>query len=209
MTRSSFKTQFAQSELHENPGDFANRYNFTTGFETASKHLLMQCWFKLMSMPGFVWLICGTTCIAAGFHAGVAINDFSNNPLFGDIAIRVGVLAYIFAIWRAVGSAWHARSAILLFLYLAPHILAGVLFGLKGERPVLLVNLAKWLADQLRVLPVKIIQPVDLSYFLILLFVIAVPIAAIITLASARYWRRAGWVAGDDEREPPTSEIVE
>lgn len=102
---------------------------------------MQQFWTELKSTrpPGMGWLFSAVACIATGSVADIAVRHFSNDAVLGAIVLRVGVLASVFGVWRAVRSAWHFRGAFWLFLYLALSIwffwvLSGCIRGLAAVR---------------------------------------------------------------------------
>jgi len=171
------------------------------------RHSWMQLWNK-KSPPDLLWglgWLCGTLAfVCIGHHVAKMIDHFWKDPTIGWYVANIGLAGATYCLFRSLRCAWNARSAIALFISLTPAIF--VLVALKLQPPRALDFLAERLADAMLVLPLKPGRPVIMCYVLLVMFGIAVPSAAIVAWAAARYWRRAEIARGICACEEPQQE---
>jgi hypothetical protein len=136
-------------------------------------------WNENKAMPGCIWILGSLTVVSMGAVGEIVITHFSNDPTLGIIAAEVGLLACACCVWIALRTAWNARSAFALFLWLVLSIVA------VGAIAMVICHRAYAVS----------------FYWYIALIVIAFPLAAIVALPAARHWRRTATAQGAGAQE--------
>ena len=132
-------------------------------------HWWGQRWNEYKSEPGTVWILGALVAIYLGIVSDIVVLHFGIAPSIRSGLFRVGPVAATYYMSRAVSAAWKARSTFLFFFYTA------LVIFYMGTQMCLAFAEGNVLGPR---------------YYFALLAVIW-PVAGIVTLAAAWYWRRA------------------